>query len=476
MSRFFGGVKANLDVCFSVEPGIVLGLIGPNGAGKTTLFNCITGFYPPSRGEILFEGERIDGLSPDKVCKLGMARTWQKVRPLAKLSVLDNAMVGALLRTGSVREARAIAHEQLRVVGLDAKASALAGALPIGERKKLEVARVLATRPRMILLDEVMGGLNARESEDLIQFILEYQTERIDADGDRARHEGHRPHLRPHRGAQLRREARRGDAAADRQRPAGDDRIPRRQLGSEGMSNAVPRPLLELRDLDFAYGDVHVLHGVSLSVQAGEIVTLVGSNGAGKSTTLRNISRLLRPRAGSIVFDGHDLTKLSSHEVVELGVVQVPEGRRVFPEMTVAENLTMGSYIKSARADRAKNLERGLTLFPRLRERISQLAGTLSGGEQQMLAIARGLMAKPRLLLLDEPSLGLSPLLVKTIFDTIAEINRQGVSVLLVEQNVYQSLRIANRGYVLETGKIALSGSGQELLANDQVKAAFLGA
>jgi branched-chain amino acid transport system ATP-binding protein len=235
-------------------------------------------------------------------------------------------------------------------------------------------------------------------------------------------------------------------------------------------------PLLEVRDLDFAYGDVQVLRGVSLAVNAGEIVTLVGSNGAGKSTTLRNISRLLRPRAGSIVFDGHDLTKLSSHEVVELGVIQVPEGRRVFPEMTVLENLRMGSYTKNARSDRQKNIERGLTLFPRLRERIGQLAGTLSGGEQQMLAIARGLMAKPRLLLLDEPSLGLSPLLVRTIFDTIAQINGQGTSVLLVEQNVFQSLRIAARGYVLEIGHVALSGTGGDLLANDRVKAAFLGA
>ena len=173
VSRFFGGVKANLDVSFSVEQGAVLGLIGPNGAGKTTLFNCITGFFPPSRGEIFFEGKRIDGLQPDKVCRLGMARTWQKVRPLAKLSVIDNAIVGALLRTNSVKEAREQAREQLRVVGLADKAEALAGALPIGERKKLEVARVLATKPRMILLDEVMGGLNARESEELIQLILE---------------------------------------------------------------------------------------------------------------------------------------------------------------------------------------------------------------------------------------------------------------------------------------------------------------
>jgi branched-chain amino acid transport system ATP-binding protein len=173
VSRFFGGVKANQDVSFSVEPGIVLGLIGPNGAGKTTLFNCITGFYPPSRGDVIFEGKRINGLSPDKVCKLGMARTWQKVRPLAKLTVLENTVVGALCRTNAVAEAEQIALEQLRVVGLEKRAGMLAGGLPIGERKKLEVARVLATKPRMILLDEVMGGLNARESEEIIGLILE---------------------------------------------------------------------------------------------------------------------------------------------------------------------------------------------------------------------------------------------------------------------------------------------------------------
>ena len=173
VSRYFGGVKANQDVSFSVEPGIVLGLIGPNGAGKTTLFNCITGFYPPSKGEIVFDGQRINGFPPDKVCKLGMARTWQKVRPLAKLTVLENAVVGALCRTASVSRAKGIALEQLRVVGLEKRAGVLAGGLPIGERKKLELARVLATMPRMILLDEVMGGLNARESEEIIQLILD---------------------------------------------------------------------------------------------------------------------------------------------------------------------------------------------------------------------------------------------------------------------------------------------------------------
>ncbi len=233
--------------------------------------------------------------------------------------------------------------------------------------------------------------------------------------------------------------------------------------------------LLEIRKLSFAYGDLRVLWDVDLEVRQGEIVTVVGGNGAGKSTTLRNVSRLARPMSGTIRFQDQDLIRLESHHVVELGVVQVPEGRRIFPEMTVLENLRMGSYPRSTRADRGRNIERAFSLFPRLKERQKQLGGTMSGGEQQMLAIARGLMANPKLLLLDEPSLGLSPLFVKNIFDIIAEINRQGTSILLVEQNVFQSLRIAHRAYVLETGRVVMTGSGQELLGNEHVKKAYLG-
>jgi len=190
---------------------------------------------------------------------------------------------------------------------------------------------------------------------------------------------------------------------------------------------------------------------------------------------LKNVSRLVRPDSGTLTFDGVDLSGLESHEVVELGVVQVPEGRKIFPEMTVIENLRMGSYVKASRKDREANMERAFRLFPRLAERRTQLGGTMSGGEQQMLAIARGLMANPRLLLMDEPSLGLSPLFVKSIFDTIQEIGRLGVTVLLVEQNVYQSLRISHRAYVLETGRVVLSGRGDELLSTEHVKKAFLG-
>jgi branched-chain amino acid transport system ATP-binding protein len=236
-----------------------------------------------------------------------------------------------------------------------------------------------------------------------------------------------------------------------------------------------PPPMLVIDQLDFAYGDLKVLWGINLTVRQGEIVTLLGSNGAGKSTTLKNISRLLRWTSGTVTFDGEEIGPLEAHDVVARGIVQVPEGRRIFPEMTVAENLRMGSYPKSTRNDRARNLERVFSLFPRLEERQSQLGGTLSGGEQQMLAIGRGLMANPRLLLLDEPSLGLSPMFVKSIFQIISEINRLGVTILLVEQNVHQSLRIAHRAYVLESGRVTLSGTAQELLNNDLVQKAFLG-
>jgi branched-chain amino acid transport system ATP-binding protein len=243
------------------------------------------------------------------------------------------------------------------------------------------------------------------------------------------------------------------------------------------MSTSSPQqtPMLAVEKLDFSYGDLKVLWGIDLTVQQGEIVTLVGSNGAGKSTTLKNISRLVRWTAGSILWNGENLARLEPHEVVERGIIHVPEGRRIFPEMTVMENLRMGSFPKSCRKDREKNVARAFSLFPRLEERQKQLGGTLSGGEQQMLAIARGLMANPQLLLLDEPSLGLSPLLVKSIFQIISEINRQGVTILLVEQNVYQSLHIAHRAYVLETGRVVLSGTGRELLNDELVKKAFLG-
>ena len=224
------------------------------------------------------------------------------------------------------------------------------------------------------------------------------------------------------------------------------------------------------------YGAIRALEGVSLEVKQGEIVCMIGANGAGKSTTIRSVSGLVRPRQGEILFEGKPLHKLPPHHIVTLGVGQSPEGRRVFANMTVRENLELGAYTRDKRkAEAREDMEHAFTRFPRLKERESQLAGTLSGGEQQMLAIGRALMARPRLLLLDEPSLGLAPFLVKDIFRIIQDINKQGVTVLLVEQNANQALRIAHRGYVLETGRVVLADSAVNLLQDDSVRKAYLG-
>jgi branched-chain amino acid transport system ATP-binding protein len=233
--------------------------------------------------------------------------------------------------------------------------------------------------------------------------------------------------------------------------------------------------MLEVSGIDVCYGDVQVLWDVSFTVGNGEVVALIGANGAGKSTALATISALLKPTKGTITYEGVPIHQKRPHEMVSLGIAHVPEARRLFPEMTVTENLLMGAITKETRTGRAEMLEKMLTLFPRLKERAGQQAGTMSGGEQQMCAIARGLMSRPRLLMLDEPSLGLSPLLVTEIFRVIDEVHRDGVTVLLVEQNVFKSLALADRAYVLGNGRVVLSGKGGELLENDHVKKAYLG-
>jgi branched-chain amino acid transport system ATP-binding protein len=233
--------------------------------------------------------------------------------------------------------------------------------------------------------------------------------------------------------------------------------------------------LLEVNDLHVFYGAIHALQGVSFHVDEGEIVTLIGANGAGKSTTLKTISGLLRPRQGTVLFRGQELTKVSAPRIVSMGIVQVPEGRKIFAPLTVKENLEMGAYSRNDSKEIEASMGLVFSSFPRLKERLSQHGGTLSGGEQQMLAMGRGLMANPELLLLDEPSMGLAPLLVEEIFRIIEEINEQGTSILLVEQNAAMALSIANRAYVLETGTVALEGPAAELLENPQVKEAYLG-
>ena len=232
---------------------------------------------------------------------------------------------------------------------------------------------------------------------------------------------------------------------------------------------------LEIRDLCVSYGGIRALKGVSLSVDEGQIVTLIGANGAGKSTTLRAISGLQKVQSGSILYGGEELTSLPAKEIVRRGIIHVPEGRRVFPDMTVAENLKIGAFLRTDQAAIAQDMDYVYSLFPRLKERSWQLAGTLSGGEQQMLAVGRALMSRPKVLMMDEPSLGLAPLIVKDIFSIIRRVNQDGITVLLIEQNANAALRIADYSYVLETGTIALSGTGEELLKNESVREAYLG-
>jgi branched-chain amino acid transport system ATP-binding protein len=233
--------------------------------------------------------------------------------------------------------------------------------------------------------------------------------------------------------------------------------------------------ILELESVDAFYGRIQALRGVSIKVDKGEIVALIGSNGAGKTTTLRTISGLMHPQSGTIRFDNHDITRTGPSTIVEMGICQSPEGRRLFPRMTVVDNLFMGAYTRNDKPGIAADMDRVFTLFPRLKERRTQIAGTLSGGEQQMLAMGRALMARPKLLMLDEPSLGLAPILIETIFSIVREINAQGTPVLLVEQNAYKALEVSHRGYVLETGSIVQTGTGQELLASEDVQKAYLG-
>ena len=233
--------------------------------------------------------------------------------------------------------------------------------------------------------------------------------------------------------------------------------------------------LLEVKDINVYYGVIQALKGISLEVNEGEIVALIGANGAGKSTTMQSIMGLIHPKSGEIYYNGERIDKISTHQIVKMGMTEVPEGRHIFQELTVMENIMLGAYTVKEREEKKKDLDKVFKLFPRLLERKNQVAGTLSGGEQQMLAISRALMSKPKLLLLDEPSMGLSPILVDEVFDIIKEIHKQGTTILLVEQNAEKALRIADKAYVLETGKITLSGTGKELRNNDLVIKAYLG-
>jgi ABC-type branched-subunit amino acid transport system ATPase component len=505
----FGGLRAVAGVSFEVPERAIFGLIGPNGAGKTTVFNCITGVYTPTRGAITFAGRRIDGLEPFQIAGLGIARTFQNIRLFGTMSVLENVLVAShrasraslldsFLRTKRYRDdeaaMRRTAAELLDIFGLGRLANERSAGLSYGDQRRLEIARALMLKPRVLLLDEPAAGMNSAEAAVLKQQIKDLRDrfeltvllvehnmqvvmnvcERIHvmdrgetiAHGTPDEVKSHPRVLEAYLG--------KGEPA----RASGGEEPEAGVRAAPAISGVAPAShdvLLKVENLEVAYGGIRAVKGISLEVRRGELVAMIGANGAGKTSTLKALARLLPWKAGSVTFDGRNVAAVPPHALTAMGMALAPEGRAIFPNLTVRENLDLGAYTVRNEKDHARRIDEAVALFPRLGERMRQPGGTLSGGEQQMLAIARALMSGPKLLMLDEPSLGIAPVLVDQIFEGIEKIRRGGTTILLVEQNTRRALAAAQRAYVLVTGEILLSGTAAELAEDPRVKGAYLG-
>ncbi|WDY60454.1 branched-chain amino acid ABC transporter ATP-binding protein/permease [Pseudomonas sp. PSKL.D1] len=481
----FGGVQAAQNVSLHAVPGSITSLIGPNGAGKSTVLNLISGFYRPDSGSITL-GDELAGQPAWRIARAGIARTYQTTQLFGELSVLENLLVafqqGAIERPWAVHQAErhAMATQLLALVGYRGNLHVAADDLPHVDRRLVEIARALATRPQVLLLDEPAAGLGRQDTDRLaalLQRLAAFNLTIILVEHDM-------PLVMAVSARLLVLDAGQPIAWGTPEQVRNNPKVIAAYLGGT-QYQAQPRAqawagardaVLHVRDLTIDYGAAPVVQAVDLVVNPGELIAILGANGAGKSSILQALAGLHRPGRGSIVLDDRSIESLDASQIARLGLALVPEGRQLFGQLSVRENLLLGANVRTDAVDSDAEIEAILKRFPRLRDRIDSPAGLLSGGEQQMVAIGRGLMAKPRILLLDEPSLGLSPAMIGELYDALAALRDEGVTLLLVDQMANLALQVADRAYVLETGRIVKQGSAEALRGDPQLEAAYLGA